>query len=97
MGSRHFRSKLARPILNDRDYRAAKAFVERESKRSHPQAMWDRLDALTREIAHYEERFLDGQDDSPADWIEYAYEDALDRKKKQRRRRWSDREDFEPD
>lgn len=89
MGSRHFRSKLARPILNERDYRAAKEFVERESKLNHPPTMWERLDALSREIAHYEERFLHGRDVDPGDWLEYAYEEAL-APKKARRRRWGD-------
>ncbi|HZR03438.1 MAG TPA: hypothetical protein VFA81_09730 [Burkholderiales bacterium] len=93
MGSRHFRSKRARPILNERDYRAAKEFVEREAQRTHSEGMWERLDALAREIAHYEDRFLEGRS-GEGDWIEYAYEDALN-KKKPRRRRWSDHDDDE--
>ena len=51
MGTRHFRSTKARPILNDRDYRAAREVVERELEQEHSDAAWARIEALMREIA----------------------------------------------
>ncbi len=92
MGNRHFRSTKARPILNDRDYRAAKEIVERELGQEHSDAVWSRLEALMREIALYESRFLEGEDGGDADWIEYAYESSLN-ERKLRQRRWSDQDD----
>jgi len=94
MGTRHFRSTKARPILNDRDYRAAKEIVERELKQEHNDAVWARLEALMREIALYESRFLKGEDEDGAGWIEYAYESSLD-ERTPRSRRWSDKDDPE--
>jgi len=91
MGTRHFRSTKARPILNERDYRAAKDVVERELKQEHSDVVWARLEALIREIATYEARFLKGGEDS-ADWVEYAYEASLDARDTSRRR-WSDKGD----
>ncbi len=92
MGTRHFRSTKARPILNDRDYRAAREVVERELEQEHSDAAWARIEALMREIALYETRFLEGEDGDATDWIEYAYESSLN-ERKPRRRRWSDRDD----
>ncbi|MCW5605140.1 MAG: hypothetical protein KIS79_14955 [Burkholderiales bacterium] len=92
MGSRHFRSTKARPILNERDYRAAKSIVERELKQEHSDAAWARLEALMREIAAYEARFLQGKERDGAGWIEYAYRSSLDEHGRSRRR-WSDKED----
>lgn len=92
MGSRHFRSTKARPILNERDYRAAKSIVERELTQEHSDAAWARLEALMREIAAYETRFMKGEDADGAGWIEYAYRSSLDERDRSKRR-WSDKED----
>lgn len=96
MGTRHFRSTKSRPILNERDYRAAREVVERELQQEHSDAVWARLEALMREIALYEARFLKGEDGDGAPWIQYAYESSLE-ERRPRRRRWSDKEDGELD
>jgi hypothetical protein len=83
--------KIARPILNERDYQAAKELLEREMKNAHSDRVWQRLEALMQEVAEYEARFLHGEDDDPAGWLEYAYASALDGHGAPRRR-WTDGE-----
>jgi hypothetical protein len=94
MGSRQHRPahKKARPILNERDYRAAKVLLEREMKHAHTDRIWERLEALMQEVADYEARFVQGQDEDAAEWLEYAYHSALDEREGPRRR-WSDPDD----
>jgi hypothetical protein len=91
MGSGHFipMDKKARPILNERDYRAAKELVEREMKHTHSDKVWERLEALMQEVADYEARFLVGEEDDSSSVVEYAYATALDEDEGPRRR-WSD-------
>jgi len=91
MGNRQFRpaAKKARPILNERDYQEAKAVLEREMKHAHTDRVWDRLEALMQEVADYEARFLQGENEDATDWVEYAYAVALDEEEGPRRR-WSD-------
>lgn len=91
MGTRHFRmeTKAARPILNERDYQDVKALIEREMKHAHSDQVWQRLEALMQEVADYEARFVHGEDEDAAGWVQYAYSSALDEFDGPRRR-WSD-------
>ncbi len=95
MGSSEFRpmSGKARPILNERDYQAAKALLEREMKQTHSEQTWARLEALMQEVADYEARFLLGEEEDSAEWVEYAYATALDTDHGPRRR-WTDVDEF---
>ncbi len=91
MGSRQFRpaAKKSRPILNERDYQDAKVLLEREMKHAHTDRVWERLEALMQEVANYEARFLQGDDEDADEWVEYAYQTALEDEDGPRRR-WSD-------
>jgi hypothetical protein len=91
MGSRQFRpaTSKARPILTEQDYQAAKALLEREMQHAHSDRVWDRLDALMQEVAEYEARFLQGEEEDASGLVEYAYACALDEEDGPRRR-WSD-------
>jgi hypothetical protein len=84
-------SGKARPILNERDYQAAKALLEREMKQTHSEQVWARLEALMQEVADYEARFLVGEEEDSAEWVQYAYATALDEDEGPRRR-WTDTE-----
>ena len=94
MGSRQFRPaiKKARPILTEHDYQAAKNLLTREMKHAHTDRVWERLESLMQEVADYEARFVQGEDDDAAGWVEYAYASALDEQDGPRRR-WSDLDD----
>jgi len=81
--------KGARPILNERDYQNAKAILAREMHHRHTDRVWARLEALMQEVANYERRFLDGDDEASADWVEYAYATVLGEQEGPKRR-WSD-------
>ena len=95
MGSRPMipMSKNARPILNERDYQAAKELVEREMKHTHSEKVWARLEALMQEVADYEARFLVGEEEDNSGWVEYAYATALEEDESPRRR-WTDTDDL---
>ena len=94
MGSRLARIEAApaRPILNERDYQNAKAILAKEMHQKHTDRVWARLEALMQEVAEYERRFLENEEDTSIDWIEYAYASALDENEGPRRR-WSDTTD----
>jgi hypothetical protein len=94
MGSRQFRpaTKKSRPILNEHDYQAAKDLLAREMKHAHTDRVWERLESLMQEVADYEARFVQGEDEDAAGWVEYAYSAALDEQDGPRRR-WSDLDD----
>jgi hypothetical protein len=83
--------KKARPILNERDYQGAKALLDREMRQTHSEKVWERLEALMQEVADYEARFMQGEDDDAETWLRYAYESALDEDESPRRR-WTDTE-----
>jgi hypothetical protein len=91
MGSRDLGPSLrkARPILNERDYQGAKALLARELTHKHSERVWERLEALMQEVAEYEARFLQGEDDDTR-WVEYAYQSALEDDDEAPRRRWTD-------
>ena len=91
MGSRQFRpaATKARPILTEQDYQAAKTVLEREMRHAHSERVWDRLDALMQEVAEYEARFLQGEEEDASGLVEYAYACALEEEDGPRRR-WSD-------
>ena len=95
MGSRDFRTeaKNARPILNERDYQNAKALVAKEMNHKHTERVWARLEALMQEVAEYERRFLEGEEEDAAHWVEYAYASALEETEVAASRRWSDSEE----
>jgi hypothetical protein len=79
----------ARPILNERDYQNAKALVAREWSNKHSERVWARIEALMQEVAEYERRFLEGEEDDAARLVEYAYASALEETEVPQRR-WSD-------
>lgn len=81
----------ARPILNERDYQNAKALVAKEMSQTHSQGVWARLEALMQEVAEYERRFLEGEEDDATRVVEYAYASALEETEAPQRR-WSDDE-----
>jgi hypothetical protein len=85
-------TKAARPILNERDYQEVKTLIEREMKHAHTDQVWQRLEALMQEVADYEARFVHGEDEDAAGWVQYAYSSALDEFDGPRRR-WSDTDD----
>jgi hypothetical protein len=85
--------KTARPILNERDYQAAKELVEREMKHTHSDKVWARLEALMQEVADYETRFLVGEEEDNSSLVEYAYATALEEDEAPRRR-WTDTDDL---
>lgn len=92
MGSRDLAPTInkARPILNERDYQAAKELLARELVHKHTDRVWERLEALMQEVADYEARFLQGEDDDTR-WVEYAYQTALEEDAEEApRRRWTD-------
>ena len=91
MGSRHVRTEAvkARPILNERDYQNAKALVAREMNHARTEQMCARIEALMQEVAEYERRFLEGEEEDAARWVEYAYATALEETEAPQRR-WSD-------
>ena len=94
MGSRDFRPEAkARPILNERDYQNAKALVAKEMNHKHSEKVWARLEALMQEVAEYERRFLEGEEEDAARWVEYAYSSALEETEVVAHRRWSDSEE----
>ena len=94
MGSRLGRTdaKSARPILNERDYQNAKEILAREVHQRHSDRVWARLEALMQEVANYERRFLDGDEETSTDWVEYAYATVLEEHQSPKRR-WSDSND----
>lgn len=94
MGSRDLDPMLrkARPILNERDYHAAKTLLEREMRHTHSEKVWDRLEALMQEVADYEARFVQGESEDAAPWLRYAYESALEDHDDGLKRRWTDTE-----
>ena len=91
MGSRDFRKEAtqARPILNERDYQNAKALLAKEMHQKHTERAWARLEALMQEVAEYERRFLEGEEDDASRWVEYAYASVLGETDAPQRR-WSD-------
>ena len=90
MGSRQFGTETkARPILNERDYQNAKALLAREMHQKQTEHAWARLEALMQEVAEYERRFMEGEEDDATRWIEYAYTSALEEGDAPQRR-WSD-------
>ena len=91
MGSRHVRTEAnqARPILNERDYQNAKALVAREMNRKQTERLCARLEALMQEVADYERRFIEGEEEDAARLVEYAYALALE-ETETTQRRWSD-------
>jgi hypothetical protein len=91
MGSGDFRREAAqaRPILNERDYQNAKALLAKEMHQKHTEQAWARLEALMQEVAEYERRFLEGEEDDASRWVEYAYASVLERTDAPQRR-WSD-------
>ena len=92
MGSRDLDPmiKKARPILNERDYHGAKALIEREMTHTHSEKVWERLEALMQQVADYEARFLQGEDEDATPWVQYAYQSALEEDDEGPRRRWTD-------
>ncbi len=90
MGSRDMEGDMkARPILNERDYQNAKALLAKEMRHSNSDRKWARLEALMQAVADYERRFLEGEDEDPTDWIQYAYASVLEEAEVPGRR-WSD-------
>ena len=91
MGSREIGAEIvrARPILNERDYQNAKALLAKEMHQKHSDRAWARLEALMQEVAEYERRFLEGEEDDASRLVEYAYSSALEETETPRRR-WSD-------
>jgi hypothetical protein len=91
MGSREFRAEVskARPILNERDYQNAKALLAKEMHQKHTDQVWARLEALMQEVAEYERRFLEGEEDDASRWVEYAYASVLEETETPQRR-WTD-------
>ncbi len=91
MGSRHVRTEAekARPILNERDYQNAKLLLAKEMHHTHTDRVWARLESLMQAVADYERRFLEGDEEDAASWIEYAYASVLEETEAPRRR-WSD-------
>jgi hypothetical protein len=91
MGSRHFRAEAGktRPILNERDYQNAKALVAKHMSLKHTERVWARIEALMHEVAEYERRFLEGEEEDAARLVEYAYASALEETEVPQRR-WSD-------
>ena len=91
MGSRELRSDAgkARPILNERDYQNAKALLAKEMHQKHTDQVWARLEALMQEVAEYERRFLEGEEDDASRVVEYAYASVLEETETPERR-WSD-------
>jgi hypothetical protein len=91
MGSREFSAEVskARPILNERDYQNAKALLAKEMHQKHTDQVWARLEALMQEVAEYERRFLEGEEDDASRWVEYAYASVLEETESPQRR-WTD-------
>ena len=91
MGSREFRAEAtkARPILNERDYQNAKALLAKEMHQKHTERVWARLEALMQEVAEYERRFLEGEEDDASRLVEYAYASVLEETETPQRR-WTD-------
>jgi len=93
MGSRQLGAEAevahARPILNERDYQNAKALLAKEMHQKHTERVWARLEALMQEVAEYERRFLEGQEDDASRWVEYAYASVLEQTETPLRR-WTD-------
>ena len=91
MGSRQFGTEVAhaRPILNERDYQNAKALLAKEMHQKHTERVWARLEALMQEVAEYERRFLEGEEDDASRWVEYAYTSVLEENETPQRR-WTD-------
>jgi hypothetical protein len=81
--------KQARPILNERDYQNAKALLAKEMHQKHTDRVWARLEALMQEVAEYERRFMEGEEEDASRWVEYAYASALGETEAPQRR-WSD-------
>ena len=91
MENRHLSEEIdhARPILNERDYKNAKALLAREMHQKHTDRMSARLEALKGEVAEYERRFMEGGEQDASRWVEYAYTSALTETDAPQRR-WSD-------
>lgn len=91
MGSRQLGTEVAhaRPILNERDYQNAKALLAKEMHQKHTERVWARLEALMQEVAEYERRFLEGEEDDASRWVEYAYASVLEETETPQRR-WTD-------
>jgi hypothetical protein len=51
--------------------------------------VWARLEALMQEVAEYERRFMEGEEEDASRWVEYAYASALGETEAPQRR-WSD-------
>ena len=94
MGSKQDRpaTSKARPILTEQDYQGAKELLEREMQHAHSDKIWDRLEALMQEVAEYEARFLQGEEEDASGLVEYAYAYALEEGDGPRRR-WTDTAD----
>lgn len=94
MGSAHLEPEASktRPILNERDYQNAKALVAKHINVKHTDRMSARIEALMQEVADYERRFLEGEEEDAARLVEYAYTEALEETEVPQRR-WSDSSD----
>ena len=92
MGSRHFGvdARGARPIQNERDYRAAKALLAREMRHSHSDEAWARLEALMQELAEYEGRFAAAEEAAAEAGEEWLIDPATISGYEGPRRRWTD-------
>ena len=53
---------------------------------------WERLESLMQEVADYESRFLQGEDEDYSELVEYAYTSVLEEQDGPTRR-WSDQDD----
>ena len=91
MGSGQFKPEASktRPILNERDYQNAKALVAKQINVKHTERVSARIEALMQEVADYERRFLEGEEEDAARLVEHAYSAALEESEVPQRR-WSD-------
>jgi len=63
--------------------------LAKEMHQKHTERVWARLEALMQEVAEYERRFLEGEEDDASRWVEYAYASALEETETPQRR-WTD-------
>jgi tRNA pseudouridine-54 N-methylase len=91
MGSRQFRptTHKARTILSTRDYDAARKQLKQALKQPGWLREEERIEALTRELADFENRFLMRERWLAIEWAECVFIPGLDQEGAPRRR-WSD-------
>ena len=93
MGSRYFHpeARRARPIINTRDYDAARKGLKKALKAPVELREDDRIEGLRQELRAFEDRFLMREQWLAIEWAECVFVPDIELDEAHRRR-WNDRD-----